>query len=96
MDTFAEWIGRSAHFEAVPLLLDEGHHHAMVAQERCRQHIQTQEQPSLPTHAAGTASSGSSLQLVGRAPPIPEGQNGAAEQEMPRASMGRHADAPQR
>ena len=43
----------------------------------------------LAYHAAGTASSGSSLQLVGRAPPIPEGQDGAAEQEMPRASVGR-------
>ena len=61
----------------------------MAAQERCRQHIHTQEQPSLPTHAAGTASSGSSLQLVSGAPPILEGQNGAVEQEMPRASMGR-------
>ena len=60
----------------------------MAAQERCRQHIRTQEQPSLPIHAAGTASSGSSL-LVGRVPPIPEGQDGAAEQEMPRASTGR-------
>ena len=59
-----------------------------VAQERRRQCIQTQE-PSLPIHAAGTASSGSSLQLVGGAPPIPEGQDGAAEQEMPRASMRR-------
>ena len=61
----------------------------MAAQDRCRQHIWTQEQPSLLAHAAGTASSGSSLQLVGRAPPIPEGQDGGAEQEMPRASMGR-------
>ena len=24
-DAFAEWIGRSAHFDAVPLLLEEGH-----------------------------------------------------------------------
>ena len=47
-----------------------------LAQERCRQHIWTQEQPSLLNHAAGTASSGSSLQLVGGAPPIPEGQDG--------------------
>ena len=88
-DAFAEWIGRSAHFKEVPLLLEEGCCYMMVAQERCRQCIQTQEQPSLPTHAAGTASSGSSLQLVGGAPPIPEGQDGAAEQEMPRANMGK-------
>ena len=93
-DTFAEWIERSTHFKAVSLLLDKGCRHAMVAQERCRQHIQTQEQPSLPFHAAGTASSGSSLRLVGRAPPIPEGQDGAAEQEMPRASVGRLCRCP--
>ena len=43
----------------------------------------------MPIHVAGTASSGSSLQLVGGVPPIPEGQDGAAEQETPRASMGR-------
>ena len=85
-DTFVEWIGRSAHFEAVPLLLEEECSHAMAAQEKCRQHIQTHEQPSLPTHAAGTASSGSSLQLVGGAPPIPEGQGGGVEQATPRAS----------
>ena len=89
VDTFAEWIGRSTHFKAVPLLLDEGHRCVTAAQERCRQHIWTQEQPSLPIHAAGSASSGSSQQLVGRVPPIPEGQDGAAEQEMPRASTGR-------
>ena len=57
-----------------------------AAQDRCRQHIQTQEQSNLPVHAAGTASSGSLLQLVGRALPIPEGQNGGAEQGMPRAN----------
>ena len=39
-DTFAEWIGRSAHFEVVPLPLDEGCHCAPSAQERCRQQIQ--------------------------------------------------------
>ena len=89
VDTFAEWIGRFTHFKAVPLLLEKGSHHTMVAQERHRQHIWTQKQPSLPTHAAGTASCGSSLQLVGGAPPIPEGQDGAAEQETPRASAGR-------
>ena len=72
-DTFAEWIGRSAHSEAVPLLLEEGCCCTTAAQERCRQHIQTLEQPSLPIHMAGSASSGSSQQLVGRVPPIPEG-----------------------
>ena len=95
-DTFAEWIGRSAHFEVVPLLLEEGCWCVTAAQERCRQCIRTQEQPSLPIHVAGSASSGSSQQLVGRVPPIPEGQDGAAEQETPRASVGSHADAQQR
>ena len=56
-DTFAEWIGRSTHFEAVPLLLEEGCHHVTAAQERWRQQTWTQEQPSLPIHAAETASS---------------------------------------
>ena len=36
-DAFAEWIGRSTHFDAVPLLLEEGCLHVMVAQERHRQ-----------------------------------------------------------
>ena len=87
-DTFAEWIGRSAHFKAVPLLLEEGCQCMTAAQERCRQHIWTQEQPSLPIHVTGSASSGCS-QLVDRVPPIPEGQDGADEQETPRVSMGR-------
>ena len=88
-DTFAEWIGRSVHFEVVPLLLEEGHHCMTAAQERCRQRIQTLEQPSLPIHAAGSASSRSSQQLVGGVPSIPEGQDGAAEQETPRVSASR-------
>ena len=88
-DAFAELIGMSAYFKAVPLLLEEGCCCVMAAQERCRQCIWTQEQPSLPTHAAGTASSGSSLQLVGGVPSIPEGQDEGIEQEMPRASAGR-------
>ena len=57
--------------------------------ERCRQCIRTQKQPSFPAYAAGTTSSGSSLQLVGGAPPIPEGQDRAVEQRTPRASAGR-------
>ena len=89
MDVFVEWIGRSTHFEAVPLLLDEGHHHATSVQDRRRQRIRTQEQPNLLVHAAGVASSGSSLQLVGRAPPVPEGQDGGTDQGTPRANVGR-------
>ena len=65
----------------------------MAAQERCSQHIWTQEQPSLPIHVTGSASSGSS-QLVGGVPPIPEAQDGAAEQEMPRVSTGRLQQCP--
>ena len=65
----------------------------MVAQERCRQHIWTQE-PSLPIHAAGTASSGSSLQLVDGVPPILEGQDGAVEQKTPRATCAETAQMP--
>ena len=75
-------------------MLEEGCHCMTAAQERCRQCNWTQEQPSLPIHAAGSASSGSSQQLVGGAPPIPEGQDVAAEQEMPRASMGRPCRCP--
>ena len=92
-DTFAEWIGRSSHFEVVPLLLEEGHQCMTAAQERCRQCIQTQEQPNLPIHATGSASSRSS-QLVGRVPPVPESQDGAAEQETPSISTGRPCRCP--
>ena len=60
VDTFLKWIGWSTHFKALPLLLDEGCHHAAAAQDRCQQHIQTQDQPSLPVQAAGAASFGSS------------------------------------
>ena len=86
-DAFAEWIGRSTHFIGVPLLLDEGHHCMTAAQDMHRQCICTQEQPNLQAHAAGTASS-ESLQLVGRAPPVPEAQDGGTDQGMPRASVG--------
>ena len=50
--------------------------------------IRTQEQPSLPIQATGSASSGLS-QLVGRVPPIPEAQEGVAEQETPRVNADR-------
>ena len=60
----------------------------MAAQERHRQHVQTQEQPGLPIHAMGSGSSGSS-QLVGRVPPVPEAQDGTVEQETPRVSAGK-------
>ena len=38
-DAFAEWIGRSAHFDAVPLLLEVGWQHVTAMQERHRQHV---------------------------------------------------------
>ena len=41
----------------------------------------------------GSANSRSS-QLVGRVPPIPEGQDGAAEEETPRVSAGRPRRCP--
>ena len=93
VDTFAAWIGRSAHFDAVPLLLQEGSQCMMAAQERHRQRIWTQEQPSLPIHATGSASSESS-QLVGGVLPIPEAQDGAAEPETPRINAGRPHKCP--
>ena len=34
VDTFAKWIGRSTHFNAVPLLLEAGQQHVTAAQER--------------------------------------------------------------
>ena len=87
-DAFTEWIGRSAHFVSVPLLLKEGCQHVMAAQERCRQCIWPQEQPTLPIHVTGSASSGLS-QLVGRVPSIPEVQDRATELETPRVNVAR-------
>ena len=36
-NAFAEWIGRSAHFNAVPLLLEAGWQCTTIVQERHRQ-----------------------------------------------------------
>ena len=49
----------------------------------------TQDTFNLPIQTAMAANSGSSLQLVGGAPPVPEGQEGGTDHGMPRASMGR-------
>ena len=38
-DAFAEWIGRSTHFDAVPLLLEAGQQCVTATQERCRQRV---------------------------------------------------------
>ena len=67
-DSFAEWIGWSAHFNVDPIPLEEGWHLAMVAQERHRQHSRIQDIPNQPAHPVRETSSGSSLQLVGGGP----------------------------
>ena len=36
-DAFAKWIGRSAHFDMVPLPLEAGWQHATAMQEKRRQ-----------------------------------------------------------
>ena len=87
-DAFAEWIGRSAHFDAVPLLLETGRQRATAAQERRRQRVRPLEEPVLPVPANESTSSGSS-QLMGGIPTIPETQEGATEQEMPRMNAAR-------
>ena len=87
-DAFAEWIGRSTHFDVFPLLLEEGCQHASAAQESHRQHICTQEQLNLPIHMTGSTSSGLS-QLVGRVPPVPEALDGATEPETPKVNAGK-------
>ena len=66
-DAFAEWIGRSTHFEAVPLLLEVGQQCATAVQERHRQWVRPLEEPVLPVQANKSTSSGSS-QLVGGIP----------------------------
>ena len=87
-DAFAEWIGRSAHFEAVPLLLEVGRQCATATQERHWQRVRPLEEPVLPVQANESTSSGSS-QLVGGIPTLPEAQEGATEQEMPRTNAAR-------
>ena len=89
-ESFMEWIGWSADFNADPIPLEEGWHLAMVAQERCRQHSRIQDIANQPTHPVTETSSGSSLQLVGGAPPMPESQEGATTlAEQPWLSLGR-------
>ena len=88
-DAFAEWIGRSAHFNVVPLLLEAGRQRAVAAvQERCRQRVRPLEEPVLPVPVNESTSSGSS-QLVGGIPTVPETQEGATEQETPRLNAAR-------
>ena len=87
-DAFAKWIGRSTHFDAVPLLLEAGQQHMTGMQERRRQCIQPLEQPALPIHVSESASSGLS-QLVGGVPPVSEAQDGVVEPETPRVNAAR-------
>ena len=95
-ESFMEWIGWSAHFNADPIPLEEGWHLATVAQERHRQHSRVQDIPNQPAHPVRETSSGSSLQLVGRAPPTPENQEGATTlAEPPQPSLGRPCHHPQ-
>ena len=46
------------------------------------------QQSALPVHMSESMGSGSS-QLVDGVPPVPEAQEGAVEQEMPRVSVAR-------
>ena len=87
-DAFAEWIGRSAHFDMVPLLLEAGWQCGAATQERHRQRVRPLEEPILPVHASKSTGSGLS-QLVGGVPPVLEAQEGAAELEMPRVNVAR-------
>ena len=86
---FAEWIRRSTHFDAVPLLLEAGR---QCTWQLCRKGTGNVFGPQsnllyLCTWA-NLLGSGSS-QLVGGVPPIPEAQEGVAEQETPRANAAR-------
>ena len=88
-DAFAEWIGRSAHFEAVPLLLEVGQQRTTATHRRgTRQQVRPLEEPVLPVPANESTSSGSS-QLVGGIPTVPETQEGATEQQMPQMNVAR-------
>ena len=87
-DAFAEWIGRSAHFDVVPLLLEAGRQCTGVVQERCRQRVRPLKEPVLPVPANESTSSRLS-QLVGGIPTVPETQEGAMEQDMPRLNVAR-------
>ena len=88
VEVLAEWIRRSAHFEAVPLLLEVGRQCTTATQERRRQRVRPLEEPVLPVQANESTSSGSS-QLVGGIPTLPKTQEGATELEMPRMNAAR-------
>ena len=80
-DTFAEWIGRSAHFDVVPQLLEEGWPaHNGHSGETHAVHTTLGATNLAHSLRLGSVNSGSS-QLVGRVPPVPEAQEGTAEQD---------------
>ena len=87
-DAFTEWIGRSAHFDTVPLLLEARQQCAAAMQERRRQRVRPLEEPVLPVPVNKSTSSGS-LQLMGGIPTVAETQEGATEQETPQMNVAR-------
>ena len=86
-DAFAEWIGRSAHFNMVPLLLEAGQQCTTAMQERHRQRVRPLEEPVLPVHASESMGS-ESLKLWVEYPQSGS-QEGVAELETPRANVAR-------
>ena len=86
---FAEWIGRSAHFDAVPLLLEAGQQCMTAVQERHRQCVRPLEEPILPGACESNLRVLDRLQLVGGVPPVPEAQDAVMELEMPRVNAAR-------
>ena len=87
-DSFAEWIGRSTHFDAVPLLLEAGQQHVTAMQERHRQCVQPLKEPT-STHAHEQIYRFQIITTDGWSTPVPDAQEGAAEQEMPRVNAAR-------
>ena len=87
-DAFVEWIWRSAHFDAVPLLLEAGQQRVVAVQEKHQQRVRPLEEPVLPVPANESTSSGSS-QLVGGVPTVLETQEGVTEQDTPRLNAAR-------
>ena len=88
-DAFAEWIGRSAHFDvSSPTTRNRMTTRATTTQERCLQRVRPLEEPVLPVPANESMSSGSS-QLMGGIPTLPEAQEGATEPETPHTNAAR-------
>ena len=58
VNAFAEWIGRSTHFDTVPQLLEAGRQCLTAMQEEHRQCIWPLKQPALPVHVSESTGSG--------------------------------------